>query len=152
MSIIDFPNNSNKNKNSPKNNSENSKQDNNNNQNKNVLKPYLIRAIYEWTQDFGYKPYLAVEVDKFTRVPNEYVKNGNITLNLNREAVNKLEITNDYVYFWARFAGIEREIYIPIGRVVAIYAVENGMGLQFPAEDTPNDDPPNQPKGLKLVD
>ena len=71
---------------------------------------------------------------------------------------NKLEISNDYVYFWARFSGVEREIFIPISRVIAIYAKENGVGMQFMPEDSPYDDDdnnpnnPNLPKGLHIVE
>lgn len=151
MSIIDFPGN--------KNNQQNSNKQKNKDENTiPSQKPYLVRAIYDWCSDYGYKPYLAVAVDKFTRVPNEFVSNGQIVLNINREAVNKLEISNDYVYFWARFSGVEREIFIPIGRVIAIYAKENGVGMQFMPEDSPYDDDdnnpnnPNLPKGLHIVE
>ena len=39
-------------------------------------KPYLIRAIHEWCSDNSFTPYLSVKVDDNTRVPMEYVKNG----------------------------------------------------------------------------
>ena len=41
-------------------------------------KPYLMRAIYDWCVDSGYTPYLSVTVDSATRVPMEYVKDGQI--------------------------------------------------------------------------
>lgn len=147
MSIIDFPGNKQSNQNSKKISKKNSDEIPS-------QKPYLIRAIYDWCCDYGYKPYLAVAVDKYTRVPNEFVSNGQIVLNINREAVNKLEISNEFIYFWARFSGVEREIFIPIARVIAIYAKENGVGMQFMPEDSPydDDDDPNSPKGLKIVE
>ena len=50
-------------------------------------KPYLLRALYEWCTDQGYTPYIAVRVDAHTLVPRQYVKDGQIVLNLGAEAV-----------------------------------------------------------------
>lgn len=95
-------------------------------------KPYLLRAIYEWCTDNGYTPYVAVFVNTVVRVPMEYVKNGEIVLNISFEATQGLKIDNDAITFRARFAGVARDIYIPIDNVVAIYARENGQGMAFP--------------------
>jgi stringent starvation protein B len=94
-------------------------------------KPYLMRAIYEWCVDSGYTPYLSVTVDSVTRVPMEYVKDGQIVLNIGPVAVERFNIGNDLIEFSARFNGAGREISIPIGAVSAIYARENGQGLSF---------------------
>jgi len=94
-------------------------------------KPYLIRAIYEWCTDNGYTPYLAVVVDASTRVPMEFVKDGQIVLNISFEATNGLKMGNDFVEFAARFGGVQRDIVVPIERVAAIYARENGHGQGF---------------------
>ena len=58
-------------------------------------KPYLIRAIYEWCSDCGHTPYLTVKVDAQTRVPQEFVKNGEIILNISHDATNHLTLGND---------------------------------------------------------
>lgn len=97
-------------------------------------KPYLIRAIHEWCSDSNFTPYLSVKVDAGTRVPMEYVKDGQIVLNLSYGAVKKLTIGNDLVQFSARFNGASRECSIPIGAVIGIFARENGQGLFFPPE------------------
>ncbi len=94
-------------------------------------KPYLIRAIYEWCTDSGYTPYLAVHVDATTRVPQEFVKNNEIVLNISALATSKLTIGNELVEFQARFGGKARTISVPIGNVSAIYARENGHGMAF---------------------
>src|SRR3954470_3691570 len=101
-------------------------------------KPYMLRAIYEWCTDSGYTPYLAVKVDAATTVPMEYVKKGEIVLNISFGATSGLKMDNDAVHFHARFAGVSREIYVPVRNVLAIYANENGQGMAFevnPAED-----------------
>lgn len=95
-------------------------------------RPYLIRALYEWCADNGLTPYLAVQADDTVQVPREYVKDGEIVLNVSVDATSGLQITNDMVAFSARFAGKAREIMIPIDRVIAIYARENGQGMAFP--------------------
>ncbi len=73
-------------------------------------KPYLIRAIYEWCSDSGLTPYLNVKVDETTKVPVEYVKNGEIVLNISQSATRNLTIGNDMIQFSARFNGVSREV------------------------------------------
>ena len=95
-------------------------------------RPYLIRALYEWCTDNGFTPYVAVQVDDTVQVPREYVKNGEIVLNISYDATSSLKLGNDFIEFKARFAGSAREIMVPVGRVIAIYARENGQGMAFP--------------------
>lgn len=94
-------------------------------------KPYLLRALYEWCTDNGYTPYIVVSVDAACRVPMEFVKNGEIVLNISFEATGNLKMDNDLIHFKARFGGVAREIEIPIENVSAIYARENGQGMAF---------------------
>jgi len=94
-------------------------------------KPYLLRALYEWCTDNGYTPYIVVVVDARTRVPAEFVKNGEIVLNISFEATGNLKIDNDFIHFKARFGGVAREIEVPVSNVSAIYARENGQGMAF---------------------
>lgn len=94
-------------------------------------KPYLIRAIHQWCEDSGYRPYLAVLVDERTQVPREFVRNGEIVLNVSAVATNRLVISNDLIEFEARFSGSVRQVSIPIENVSAIYAQETGHGMAF---------------------
>jgi stringent starvation protein B len=68
--------------------------------------PYLIRAIWEWCVDNGFTPYVAVKVDSATRVPMEYVRNGEIVLNISPDATRNLKIGNELIQFSARFNGV----------------------------------------------
>ncbi|WP_020653802.1 ClpXP protease specificity-enhancing factor [Massilia niastensis] len=104
-------------------------------------KPYLLRAIYEWCTDSGYTPYLAVKVDSATTVPMEYVRKGEIILNISYGATSGLKMDNDAIHFRARFNGVSREIYIPVHNVLAIYANENGQGMAFEVNVTAADMP-----------
>jgi stringent starvation protein B len=118
-------------------------------------RPYLIRAIQEWCVDSGLTPYLAVKVDAATRVPMEYVKNGEIVLNIGAAATHRLTIDNDIIRFSARFGGVSRECSIPVAAVSAIFARENGQGISFESQqavdaaaaaDAPSpDEPPTAP-------
>ena len=94
-------------------------------------KPYLLRAIWEWCCDNGFTPYVAVVVDERTRVPREFVRDGQIVLNIGGEATNKLQMGNELIEFQARFGGVARELSVPISQVAAIYARENGTGMAF---------------------
>ena len=102
-------------------------------------KPYLIRAIHEWCSDNSFTPYLSVKVDANTRVPMEYVKDGQIVLNLSHDAAHKLTIGNDSIGFAARFRGVSRECFIPMEAVIGIFARENGQGMFFPSEEAAPD-------------
>ena len=95
-------------------------------------RPYLIRALYEWCTDNGFTPYVAVAVDDSVQVPREYVKDGEIVLNVSFDATSSLKLGNEFIEFKARFAGTPREIMVPVGQVLAIFARENGQGMAFP--------------------
>jgi stringent starvation protein B len=119
-------------------------------------RPYLLRALYEWCTDNGFTPYVAVAVDDTVQVPREYVKDGEIVLNVSYDATSSLQIGSEFIEFKARFAGVPRDIMVPVGRVMAIYARENGQGMAFPllAPAGPAVFPPkgvsepNEPRGI----
>jgi stringent starvation protein B len=110
-------------------------------------RPYLLRALYEWCTDNGFTPYVAVKVDDSVRVPMDHVKNGEIVLNISFDATSSLQLGNELIEFKARFGGVAQDIRVPINRVIAIYARENGQGMAFPVEaaaltrDTPASGP-----------
>ena len=95
-------------------------------------RPYLVRALYEWCTDNGLTPYVAVMVDETVQVPREYVQDGEIVLNVSFDATSSLKLGNEFIEFKARFGGKPREIMVPMNRVMAIYARENGQGMSFP--------------------
>lgn len=117
-------------------------------------RPYLLRAYYDWLVDNSLTPYLVVDaLYQGVEVPIEYVKDGQIILNLSPNAVGNLHLGNDKIQFSARFQGIARHIVVPLGAALAIYARENGDGVMFEPEsyyeqwnaETANE----QPKGFE---
>jgi len=99
------------------------------------MKPYLIRAMYEWMADNYLTPHLVVGVnEEGVEVPDAYIRDGKIVLNIAMDAVRNLELGNEWISFSARFSGRSMMIHIPIKAVQVIYAKENGQGLPFPPE------------------
>lgn len=93
--------------------------------------PYFLRALYEWCVDCNLTPYITVQVDHRTQVPQAYVRDNQIVLNVGPSAVRNIHIDNVWVTFSARFGGISHDIEIPVGNVLAIYAKETGEGMSF---------------------
>ena len=100
-------------------------------------RPYLIRAMYEWCTDHAFTPYVAVKVDASVQVPRDFVQGGEIVLNISFDATSSLQLGNEFIEFKARFGGKPCDIMVPIHRVMAIYARENGQGMSFPVTDAP---------------
>ncbi|MBI1834389.1 MAG: ClpXP protease specificity-enhancing factor [Burkholderiales bacterium] len=94
-------------------------------------KPYFLRAIYEWCTDNGFTPYVSVKVSGAVQVPMEFVRKGEIVLNISFGATSGLKMDNDAISFKARFGGVSREIRVPVSNVQAIFASENGQGMVF---------------------
>lgn len=106
-------------------------------------RPYLLRAINEWILDNEMTPFILVDAGiEGVKVPEQFIENGKIVLNINPQAVQGLSITNAALSFNARFQGTPWDIYIPIEAVLAIYTKENGRGMMFTEEDAGGDEPP----------
>ena len=97
-------------------------------------RPYLIRAIHQWCTDQGQTPYMVVWVDENVQVPMEFVKNNEIVLNVGYGATQGLSMDNDWISFSARFGGVSREIWIPVGNVLSIFSRDSGEGMGFELE------------------
>ena len=99
-------------------------------------KPYLIRAIYEWAMENGFTPQILVDAQvSGVDVPEGYVNEGKIVLNIQNQAVQHLELGNELISFSARFGGVPVQLAVPVDAVLAIYTRENGDGLSFVSED-----------------
>lgn len=109
-------------------------------------RPYLLRAFYDWITDNNCTPHIIVNANlPDVMVPEQYIENGQIVLNISMPAVHHLELKNEAISFSARFAGIAHNVYIPTNAIVAIYAKENGRGMIF-AEEDETTHPPDKTK------
>lgn len=112
------------------------------------LKPYLIRSIYEWIIENQLTPHLLVDAEgSNAQLPEDFIENGKIVLNVRPEAIQGINLGNEEIQFNARFSGKPLHIVFPTTAVLAIYAKENGKGMIFDPEDQHNDTPP--PPGKK---
>lgn len=126
----------------------------------NSSRPYIMRALYEWIVDNNFTPYVLVDASiADVVVPQQFVKDNQIVLNISPDAVVDLSISNQAVAFNGRFGGVATDVFVPITAVVGIYARENGQGMVFDPEDVvspPDDTPPTAGKpdkrpSLKIV-
>jgi stringent starvation protein B len=101
-----------------------------------VFKPYLLRAFFEWVMDEGWTPHISVVTDKYTQVPQNYVKEGRIILNVSPSACRNFFIHNDGVAFEARFNGVANSIWVPITRIESVFAREVDEGITFEVLET----------------
>lgn len=102
-------------------------------------RPYLIRALYEWILDNDSTPYVLVNAGyPGTVVPEGFVEDDQIVLNLSPNAIRHLEMDNERVCFDGRFGGVAQQVWLPAGAIMAIYARETGQGMVFEIEtETP---------------
>ena len=111
------------------------------------LKPYLIRSIYEWIIDNDLTPHLLVDAENSHAIlPQQFIEDGKIVLNIRPQAVQGLSLGNEEIHFNARFSGKPMHIVAPIVAVMAIYAKENGKGMIFDKEDEEADKTPPPPE------
>ncbi|MGM0907074.1 MAG: ClpXP protease specificity-enhancing factor [Pseudomonadota bacterium] len=98
-------------------------------------RPYLLRGLYEWIVDNDLTPHLVVDATIVgTVVPQNFVSEGQIVLNISPTAVQNLQLADHEVRFNARFGGQPMQVIVPMTAALAIYARENGAGAMFEAE------------------
>jgi stringent starvation protein B len=90
-------------------------------------------------------------VDGRVDVPREYVKDNEIVLNIGYGATKQLKIDNEWISFSARFGGVARDIWVPVGNVISIFARESGEGMGFEVELAP-DAASQPPVSVKAVE
>ena len=111
-------------------------------------RPYLLRAFFDWIVDNECTPHIIVDAHHpMVQVPQEFVKDGQIVLNIAPRAVTNLSLDGDAVQFSARFNGVPVDIYVPIAGIFGIYSQENGEGMVFEKDDSTEPLPP----GPKMV-
>ncbi|MCL5974332.1 MAG: ClpXP protease specificity-enhancing factor [Gammaproteobacteria bacterium] len=115
-------------------------------------RPYLIRAIYQWLLDNQCTPYLLVNTNhEGVVVPEQYIRDARIVLNLAPDAISGLNMDNDWVSFSARFSGKAMDLFIPVIAIQAIYGKENNEGMFFPEEEPPTPPPASTKPVTKIT-
>lgn len=99
------------------------------------LRPYLYSAYYQWLVDNNLTPYLLINAEyPNVDVPKEFIKDGKIILNISPRSIGQYVFNDEGISFNARFQGILRDVYIPLGAAEAIYAQETSDGIMFQSE------------------
>ncbi len=100
-------------------------------------RPYLIRAMHEWMTDNGLTPYVVVDASaEGLVVPEQYISDGRIVLNVSYSATRDLDLAADRLSFEARFRGVAQRVDVPSSAVIGIYAQETGHGMIFTDDES----------------
>ena len=95
-------------------------------------RPYLIKAMIEWINDNNFTPYILVDASvKDVEVPENFIKNDQIILNISYSASNNLNINLKSISFDGRFNGNSTRIFVPSEAILSVYAKETGEGMVF---------------------
>jgi len=110
--------------------------------------PYLLRAMHEWMTDNGDTPHIVVDaMGEGVNVPEQFVTDGKIILNVSYSAVRELQLGNDEVSFEARFGGVPNIVHVPVAAILGIYARETGRGMIFSIQEDSEVSPPQDVDG-----
>jgi stringent starvation protein B len=94
--------------------------------------------MHEWMMDNDLTPHIVVDAEaEGLTVPDQYIIDGKIVLNVSYAATRELAFDNDAVRFEARFSGVNHEVEVPALAVMGIYARETGQGMIFTDEEFP---------------
>lgn len=100
-----------------------------------VQRPYLLKAFYNWIVDSECTPHIIVDATQScVEVPEQFIENGKIVLNISPSSVVQFSMDDDAVSFNARFSGQSMQVYVPVYAIEGIYARENNEGIMFPEE------------------
>ncbi len=114
-------------------------------------RPYILRAFFDWIVDNDCTPYVVIDAHyPGVEVPQNYVTDGQIVLNIAPRAVTNFTLDLELLAFSTRFGGVPIEIRVPVLAIVGIYSHENGQGTVFEPEN-PELAPPSPPSGPKVV-
>jgi len=110
--------------------------------------PYLLRAMHEWMTDNGDTPHIVVDaLGDGVDVPEQFVTDGKIILNVSYSAVRELQLGNDEISFEARFGGVPNIVRVPVAAILGIYARETGRGMIFSTQEDSEVSPPEKADG-----
>jgi stringent starvation protein B len=99
-------------------------------------KPYLLEAMYRWMVDSQCSPLLHARTDILgVNIPEGYARDNLIILDVSEDKARAFAIDGHVVTFEAIFDEVIHAIRLPMPAILAIYAQENGMGMEFHEED-----------------
>jgi stringent starvation protein B len=117
------------------------------------IKPYFLRAVYDWINDSNLTPYILVNAEAVgVSVPQEHVQNGQIVFNISQDACRNISVTKQQISFEASFSGVVMYIKCPIESIKAIYSYETGRGMLFDEDEDESSDGGGQEAMINISD
>lgn len=98
------------------------------------IKPYFLRAFYEWCCDQALTPYVTVFINDQVKLPRQYTSDETITLNISQSACSGLLIDNHWLSATMRFSGVSHAVLIPMHNILSVFARETGQAMVFEKE------------------
>ena len=119
-------------------------------------RPYLIKAMIEWINDNNFTPHILVDtLVKDVMVPEDFIQDDKIILNISHSASSNLNINLQSISFDGRFNGNSTRIFVPSLAILSVYAKETGEGMVFNSDsdqEVKKDKITKKPTHLKLVE
>ena len=119
-------------------------------------RPYLIKAMIEWINDNNFTPHILVDtLVKDVMVPEDFIQDDKIILNISHSASSNLNINLQSISFDGRFNGNSTRIFVPSLAILSVYAKETGEGMVFNSgsdQEVKKDKITKKPTHLKLVE
>ena len=96
---------------------------------------YLVDALIRWLLDNDCIPHVVIQCDLAgVSVPQEYVQNNQLVLNVSPSAVHNFVLNADRIEFDTRFNGVSHRICAPPGAIVGVHARGSNEGMSFEPE------------------
>ena len=95
-----------------------------------MLRSYLVQSTYDWLVAHDLTPYLLVDAEQEgVLVPEVYVEEGQIVLNIGPSAIQNWQLNGNMLNFEASFNGEVFSIEVPLSAVLGLYAEETSQGI-----------------------
>ena len=99
--------------------------------------------MHEWMGDAGLTPHIIVDAGRSgVEVPNAYIKDGKIVLNVSLSATQRLQLLQPRHRVRRPLCRRVHHVRVPMAAVLGIYARETGEGMVFSEADLGPEPPP----------
>ncbi len=100
----------------------------------------IIEGVRDYCREAGTSPYIWVDVDNACEVPQDFVRDGMIVLDLSDEAIHNYAVNDHWMTFQARFGedNAISTLKIPLNRIALVASAEAPeQGAMLQVTETP---------------
>ena len=112
-------------------------------------KYHLVKAIYDWCLEDGFTPYVAVNTYNNVTLPHSLTNNDALVLDISGDAAKNLLLTKQCLSFTTKFDDDVCDVFVPISKIVAVFAKETGDGLTLSKTDGDLEQDSSEDKSVK---